>query len=236
MPSNETINAASTAAAQFASSSKGGKSFNTNAVKIGKQAIPAVGIKANDFDIQGIGTARNIVRWVYEKEVNDVSESFEQGDNYVVAVITSEEKAGLASVTAARPQVEGIIRDKKKAEKIIATIKGKTLESIATDAKAIIQRADSIGFSFAMITGLGNEPKLVGAAFNKALINKVSEPIAANTGVYAVSVNGIAAKQAGQDPNFFKDELLERTRSLMFRSASSFKKVAKIEDNRSKLY
>ena len=87
-----------------------------------------------------------------------------------------------------------------------------------------------------MITGLGNEPKLVGAAFNKALINKVSEPIAANTGVYAVSVNAIAAKQAGQDPNFFKDELLERTRSLMFRSASSFKKVAKIVDNRSKLY
>jgi peptidyl-prolyl cis-trans isomerase D len=236
LPGNETINAASTAAAQFASGSKDIKSFNASVVKMGKQAIPAVGIKANDFDIQGIGTARNIVRWVYEKEVNDVSETFELGDNYVVAVITSEEKQGLASVRAARPQVEGIIRDKKKAEKIKATIKGKTLEAIAADANAIIQRADSIRFSFAMITGLGNEPKLVGAAFNKALINKVSEPIAANSGVYSISVNGIAAKQADQDPSFFKDELLERTRGLMFRSASSFKKVAKIEDNRSKLY
>jgi len=236
MPSNETINTASTAAAQFASSSKDIKSFNANAVKLGKQVIPAVGIKANDFDIQGIGTARNIVRWVFEKDVNTVSESFEQGENYVVAVITSEEKEGLASVNAARPQVEGILRDKKKAEKIKATIKGKTLEAIAADAKAIVQRADSIGFSFAMITGLGNEPKLVGAAFNKALINKVSEPIAANSGVYTISVNSIAAKQANQDPSFFKDELLERTRSLMFRSASSFKKVANIVDNRSKLY
>ena len=236
MPSNETINTASTAAAQFASSSKDIKSFNANAVKLGKQVIPAVGIKANDFDIQGIGTARNIVRWVFEKDVNTVSESFEQGENYVVAVITSEEKEGLASVNAARPQVEGILRDKKKAEKIKATIKGKTLEAIAADAKAIVQRADSIGFSFAMITGLGNEPKLVGAAFNKALINKVSEPIAANSGVYTISVNSIAAKQSNQDPSFFKDELLERTRSLMFRSASSFKKVANIVDNRSKLY
>jgi len=236
MPSNETINTASTAAAQFASSSKDIKSFNANAVKLGKQVIPAVGIKANDFDIQGIGTARNIVRWVFEKDVNTVSESFEQGENYVVAVITSEEKEGLASVNAARPQVEGILRDKKKAEKIKATIKGKTLEAIAADAKAIVQRADSIGFSFAMIIGLGNEPKLVGAAFNKALINKVSEPIAANSGVYTISVNSIAAKQANQDPSFFKDELLERTRSLMFRSASSFKKVANIVDNRSKLY
>ena len=236
MPSNETINAASTAAAQFASSSKDIKSFNANAVKLGKQAIPAAGIKANDFDIQGIGTARNIVRWVYEKEVNDVSEPFELGDNYVVAVITAEEKKGLASVAAARPQVEGIIRDKKKAEKIKSTIKGKTLEAIAADAKAIVQRADSIGFSFAMITGLGNEPKLVGAAFNKALINKVSEPIAANSGVYTISVNAVGAKQASQDPSFFKDELLDRTRSLMFRSASAFKKVASIVDNRSKLY
>jgi len=236
MPSNETINAASTAAAQFAAGSKDSKSFNAAAVKLNKQAIPASDIKANDFDIPGIGTARNIVRWVYEKEVNDVSEPFELGDNYVVAVITSEEKKGLASVTAARPQVEGIIRDKKKAEKIKATIKGKTLEAIAADAKAIVQRADSIGFSFSMITGLGNEPKLVGAAFNKALINKVSEPIAANTGVYSVSVNGIAAKQADQDPIFFKDELLERTRGMMFRSFSAFKKIAKIEDNRFKLY
>ncbi len=236
MPSNETINAASTAAAQFASGSKDIKSFNASAVKLNKQVIPAAAIKENDFEIQGIGTARNIVKWVYEKGVNDVSEPFELGDNYIVAVITSEEKEGLASVTAARPQVEGFIRDKKKADKIKATIKGKSLEAIATESNAVIQRADSIGFSFAMITGLGNEPKLVGAAFNKALINKVSDPIAANTGVYAVSVLGIAAKQADQDPNFFKDELLERTRGMMFRSASAFKKIAKIEDNRSKIY
>jgi peptidyl-prolyl cis-trans isomerase D len=236
MPSNETINAASTAAAQFASVSKDSKSFNAAAVKLNKQAIPASDIKANDFEIPGIGTARNIIRWVYEQDVNDVSEPFELGDNYVVALITSEEKKGLASVSAARPQVEGIIRDKKKAEKIKASIKGKTLEAIAAGANSFVQRADSIGFGFSMITGIGNEPKLVGAAFNKSLINKVSEPIAANAGVFSVSVNGIAAKQADQDPSFFKDELLERTRGMMFRSASSFKKIAKIEDNRFKIY
>ena len=236
MPSNETINAASTAAAQFASVSKDIKSFNAAAVKLNKQAIPSSGIKANDFDIPGIGTSRNIVRWVYENDVNDVSEPFELGDNYVVAVITSEEKEGLATVSAARPQVEGVIRDKKKAEKIKATIKGKTLEAIATDAKTIVQRVDSIGFNFSMISGIGNEPKLVGAAFNKALINKISNPIAANTGVYSVSVNGITAKQAEQDPSFFKDELLERIRGMMFRSSTAFKKIAKIEDNRSKIF
>jgi peptidyl-prolyl cis-trans isomerase D len=236
MPSNETINAASTAAAQFASGSKDIKSFNAAAVKLNKQVIPSTGIKANDFDIPGIGAARNIVRWVYENDINDVSEPFELGDNYVVAVITSEEKEGLASITAVRPQVEGVIRDKKKAEKIKTTLKGKTLEEIATNVNSVVQRADSIGFGFSMISGLGNEPKLVGAAFNKALINKLSDPIAANSGVFTISVNGISAKQADQDPSFFKDELLDRTRGMMFRSVSSFKKIAKIEDNRSKVY
>ena len=234
--SNETITAASTAAAQFAATSKDLKSFNANAVKINKQVLPATGIKINDFDISGIGTSRATVRWVFDNSVNAVSEPFEVGDYYFVAAVSGIEKEGLVSAEAARPQVEGIIRDQKKAEKIKSNLRGGSLEAIATNAKANIQRADSIGFNYSMIPGIGNEPKIVGAAFNKSLINKISEPIAANTGVFVISVNGMGAKPAQQDPAFFKDELLQRTRSVLFRSSIALKKVAKIVDNRAKLY
>ena len=236
IPSNETINAASTAAAQFASSSKDVKSFNTNAVKQGLQVLPAIGIKENDFDIQGIGESRTFVRWVFEKDVNAISEPFEIADNYYVAIITSEEKAGLASVESARPQVEGIIRDKKKAEKIIATLKGANLEAISISAKAPVMFADSLSFNYTMINGVGNEPKVLGAAFNKALVNKPSAPIAGNTGVFVVAVNAIGTKAPSQDPSFFAADLLQRTRSTMFRSNVALKKIASIQDNRSKLY
>ena len=235
-PSNETINAASTAAAQFASTSKDVKSFNENAVKLGKQVLPATGIKINDFQIQQLGETRQVVRWVFEKNVNTVSDPFELGDTYVVAVITNEDKAGLASVEAAKPQVEGIIRDLKKADKIKATLKGSSLDAIASSAKTLIQKADSLSFTYSMIPGLGNEPKLVGAAFNKSLVNKVSAPIAGNTGVFVVSVNNVSAKQAQQDLVAFKDESLNRTRSALFRSNTSLKKIAKIEDNRSRIF
>jgi peptidyl-prolyl cis-trans isomerase D len=235
-PSNETINAASTAAAQFAASSKNIKSFNENAVKLNKQVLPASGIKANDFDIQGIGQTRQMVRWIYEKGVNDVSEPFEIADNYIVAVITGEEKAGLISVEAARPQVEGIIRDKKKAQQIKATLKGSSIDAIATSAKTIVQKVDSLNFNYSMIPGLGNEPKVVGAAFNKSLVNKTSAPIDGNAGVYVISVNNVEAKQAQQDINYYKEEALNRTRSILFRSNLALKKIAKIEDNRAKLY
>jgi peptidyl-prolyl cis-trans isomerase D len=235
-PSNETITSASTAAAQFASTSKDVKSFNENAVKLGKQVLPATGIKVNDFEIQGLGETRQLVRWTFEKKVNDVSEPIEFGDTYIVAVITTEEKAGLASVDAAKPQVEGIIRDQKKAEKIKPTLKGNSLDAIAASAKALVQKADSLSFTYSMIPGLGNEPKLIGAAFNKSLVNKVSAPIAGNAGVYVLSVNNVSAKQAQQALNFFKEETLNRTRSSLFRSNASLKKAAKIEDNRSRIF
>ena len=235
-PSNETINAAATAAAQFVSNSKDVKSFNENAVKQNKQVLPATGIKANDFDIQGIGETRQMVRWVFEKDVNTVSEPFEIGDNYIVAVITSEEKQGLASVDAARPRVEGIIRDQKKAEKIKLTLKGNSIDAIASNVKALVQTADSLSFANSIVAGIGNEPKIIGAAFNKSLVNKASSPIVGNSGVFVISVNNQGAMQAMVDFNLYKEELLNRTRSSIFRSNASLKKIAKIEDNRFKLY
>ncbi len=236
LPSNETIGVASAAAASFAGASKDVKSFNEQAVKLNKQALPATGIKAMDYEIAGIGESRTLVRWVYEKEVNAVSEPIEVGDNYFVAVITGEEKAGLASVASARPQVEGILRDQKKALQIKQNFKGNTIEEIAASAKTVVQPADSISFNYSMIPGIGNEPKLVGAAFNKALINKPSAPIAGNAGVFVISVKSQGAKATTQDLTSFEAELLNRTRSVVYRTNTALKKVAKIVDNRMKVY
>ena len=236
LPSTETLNAASTAAAQFATASKDPKSFTANAVKAKKEVFPAANIKANDFEIPGIGESRALVRWVYDNDLNDVSEPIEVGDNYIVALINAEEKKGLMSVEAAKPVVENIIKDQKKAEIIKKTFKGNSLETYAASFNVTIARADSVNFNYSMVPGLGNEPKVVGAAFNKSLINKVSEPFAGNSGVFVVSVNNISAIQSQQDPNLIKDELLNRTRSTFFRSAAGLRKAATIEDNRYKIY
>ena len=236
LPSSETIGVASAAAAAFASASKDVKSFNEQAVKLNKQAFPATGIKAMDYEIPGIGESRTLVRWIYEKEINAISEPIEVGDSYFVAVITGEDKVGLASVTSVKPQIEGILRDQKKAIQIKQNFKGNTLEEIAASAKTIVQPADSINFNYSMIPGIGNEPKLVGAAFNKSLLNKPSAPIAGNAGVFVISVKSQGAKAASQDLVGFEAELLNRTRSVVYRTNIGLKKVAKIVDNRMKIY
>ncbi|MGI9138053.1 MAG: peptidylprolyl isomerase, partial [Sediminibacterium sp.] len=230
LPSSETINLASTAAAKFSSSSSDLKTFNANAVKLNKQALPATNIKENDFSIQGIGDSRSMVRWIYEKSVGDISEPFEIEDNYLVAIITSEDKKGLMGVETARPQVEGIVRDQKKATLIKSTFKGNSLEAYASSGKTIVQKLDSIGYAFSMLANVGNEPKIVGAAFNKNLLNKVSEPISGNTGVFVVSVSAMGAKPAQQDPSLYQDESLQRLRNVMFRTNVALRKAAKIKD------
>lgn len=236
LPSSETIGAASAAAAAFATASKDIKSFNQEAVKLNKQTFPAVGIKSMDYEIPGLGESRSLVRWVYENDLNSVSEPTEIGDSYFVAIITGEEKAGLASVASAKPQVEGILRDQKKATQIKQSFKGNTMEAIAANAKTIVQPADSINFNYSLIPGIGNEPKLVGAAFNKAFLNKPSAPIAGNAGVFVISVKSQGAKAATQDLVSFESDLLNRTRSVIYRTNIALKKVAKIKDNRMKVY
>ena len=236
LPSSETIGAASAAAAAFATASKDIKSFNQEAVKLNKQTVPAVGIKSMDYEIPGLGESRSLVRWVYENDLNSVSEPTEIGDSYFVAIITGEEKAGLASVASAKPQVEGILRDQKKATQIKQSFKGNTMEAIAANAKTVVQPADSINFNYSLIPGIGNEPKLVGAAFNKAFLNKPSAPIAGNAGVFVISVKSQGAKAATQDLVSFESDLLNRTRSVIYRTNIALKKVAKIKDNRMKVY
>jgi peptidyl-prolyl cis-trans isomerase D len=236
LPSSETIGVASAAAAAFASASKDLKSFNQEAVKLNKQPFPASGIKSMDYDIPGIGESRTLVRWIYEKNVNAVSEPTEVGDSYFVAIITGEEKVGLASVASVRPQVEGILRDQKKALQIKQNFKGNTIEEIAMSAKTIVQPADSINFNYSMIPGIGNEPKLVGAAFNKAYLNKPSPPIAGIAGVFVITAKSQSAKAAAQDLASFESDLVNRTRSVLYRTNIGLKKVAKIKDNRMKVY
>ena len=236
LPSSETIGAASAAAAAFATASKDIKSFNQEAVKLNKQTFPAVGIKSMDYEIPGLGESRSLVRWVYENDLNSVSEPTEIGDSYFVAIITGEEKAGLAYVASAKPQVVGILRDQKKATQIKQSFKGNTMEAIAANAKTVVQPADSINFNYSLIPGIGNEPKLVGAAFNKAFLNKPSAPIAGNAGVFVISVKSQGAKAATQDLVSFESDLLNRTRSVIYRTNIALKKVAKIKDNRMKVY
>lgn len=233
-----TIGAASNAAQQFAAASKTKAQFDENASKAGIFPMSSPDIKANDFTVMGLGENRPFVKWVYENNVGDLSEPFDFNGKYVVAMITSVSKAGLASARVARPMVEGILKNEKKAKQIITKFTGNTLEAYAQSTGTGIQRADSLSFQSPFIAAVGSEPKVVGAAFNKALQGKASEPIAGNTGVFSVKGEGISAR-----PSFggtIDDQRRAQENSMRsqigYSAMNALRKAATIKDNRADFY
>ena len=237
-PSQETDQNASGLASQFAGENRDKAAFDASAKKEKLRAIVAPEIQPTDYNIPGIGSSRSLVRWAYGAKPGEVSESFAIGDKYVVAVLTDINHKGSMSLNKARPLIEPILRNQKKAEIIKVKIgSAATMEAVAKVVSQPISHVDSLQFVSPYIPNVGAEPKVVGYSFDKQLVGKtLSSPVGGNEGVFVLKVENVSAKA-----NYSID--LEQTRQSMLQSQESLiqrtgtdalKKKAKIEDDRAK--
>lgn len=240
--SSATISGA-TQAATLASGEKSATKFDAylKAKGLTKISVPDV-IKENDGSVGRLSDARQLVRWAFEAKEGDVSEVFNIGNEFVVAVLDKVYKEGTQDVATARPAAEAAVKNEKKAA-IIKTKIGATptLESAAAAYNMQVQTlgADSsITLASAFITGIGQEPKLLGASFNKANQSKVSAPITGKTGVFVLKVNGYAAKSytGADEVTVAKDKARTMSQQLSGKWYEALKKKAKIVDNRKDFY
>ena len=243
--SDETVNAASTKANKLSGEARDSKAVDAYLTKnsgLQKIDVPTI-IKENDYQLGALRDARQLIRWAFGAKEGEVSEPFSIDDQFVVAVVTKIQPEGLPDVKTIRPQVEYLVKNEKKAAQIKTKLKtASTLESAATAYQLQVGTAgadSSITFSAQIINGIGQEPKIIGAAFNKTYQNKISEPIAGNNGVYLVKVNSIGNKPADSVEELAK-QASDRTRSLSQQINSgwfeSLKKLATIKDDRSKTF
>lgn len=233
--SQETQNTASGKANQFAGESRNAKAFDANVEKYKYNKLLGNDVKPIDNMIPGLGSSRQLVRWLNEAKVGEVSETYDLGDKFVVAIVTEINKEGTLSATKARPQVEFTVRNKKKAEQIIKKIgKANTLETVASVAGMPVQKVDTISFSSPVIPNLGQEARVIGASFDKQWRGKVSPPISGNGGVFIIRTENVSAK-----PN--ENTSIEQQRNGIMmqikamsgtRSVDALKKAAQVDDKR----
>ena len=198
-PSDETINAANAAATKLSGQARDKKAFDKYVAQNGLKEVSVPGVvKENDFQLGGLQDARQIVKWAFDANEGDVSEPFTLKDEFVVAVVDRKVNEGVPDVKTARPMVESTIRNIKKADEIKKKLNNPpTLEAAAKvyNLQVLNSGADStLTFDAQLINGIGNEPKVAGASFNKSYQAKVSPPIAGNTGVFVIKVNKVSAK------------------------------------------
>ncbi len=153
-------------------------------------------LKMNDYLLGKLGggeSSREAIKWAFDSdtETGDVSPViYEYSDlvnyydnKYVLVGLNKINGTGLASVEDVRDDVEILVTNKLKGDKIASQISDSDLESIASSFNTTVESSSDIAFTASSVTGLGNEPEVLAAVFAQAE-GGVSKPIIGNNGVY----------------------------------------------------
>jgi peptidyl-prolyl cis-trans isomerase D len=252
IPSDETINAANSASTKLSGEARDEKAFDKYITQNGikKISVPGV-VKENDFQLGALQDARPIIKWAFDAKEGEVSEPFNIGNEFVVAVVSKKVGDGLPDIKTARTMLESQVRNAKKATEIKKKLgTPSSLEAAASVYKkqVLTTGADStLTFNALIINGIGNEPKVAGASFNKDYQAKPSPPIDGNTGVFVIKVDKLNSKPAEAPEVAAKlninrvNEIIQgnpqqQKPGVLGASFNALKKMADIKDRRSKFF
>ena len=206
-------------------------------------------VKANDFDLGGLGpnqSSRDIITWMYESttEPGDVSpEVYRYTDNvnyydnkYVIAALERVNKEGLKAVEDVRAQIETLVLNKKKGEKLASEMNVSSLEDLASQYNVEVQNAADVTIANDFVAGVGSEPEVIAAAFSLTP-QSVSKPIVGNSGVFVISPLSVNEAGVANNIPFLKRNISTSTKSqVSFKILQNMKERANIKDNRATFF
>ena len=242
LPSDETVNKANGLASQFSAESRNKSQFDENARKRNYNKMIAADIKPLEGVIPGLGSSRDIVKWLFEAKPGEVAERpYQVEDKFIVPVLTQVFEEGTMTAQKARPLVESIIRNEVKGKQISAKLRSATtLEAAAQAAGQQVVKADSVLFGSSFIPNVGQEFKVIGASFYKGYQTKRSEPIAGNVGVFVIKVDNISAVSNADNDVLQQQNSLKQGQQRSFANPGTIleilKKTVTIKDNRYKFF
>tara|TARA_B110000046_G_scaffold167334_1_gene184911 strand:+ start:5680 stop:7770 length:2091 start_codon:yes stop_codon:yes gene_type:complete len=236
VPSAATENVAFRDAEEFALAiSKENKFFDVATSKNYKPKS-SVGLKSLDENVAGLGNQRQIVSWAFgnDTNVNDFKR-FDLEGSHVVAFVTSSTEKGLMSAAKATNTVRPILVNQKKAALISDKLQGASLADIATANKTTVKNANGITLKSPTLSGVGTEPKIVGAMYN-AELNTVFNSIEGNRGVFAFMVTSKELPTALPNYDSNRKRIAESRKSSTFKMYEAIKKASSVEDFRANMY
>jgi peptidyl-prolyl cis-trans isomerase D len=236
-PSEITNNKTYEQATKFEMEAASNKDFDALAKQMKLTVSPSVRVKAVDESFGSISNQRQIVKWAFNSDtsVGDVKRFEIVNKGHVIVKLKKVYDKGLMAVEDARPQVEPILKNKKKAEMIKAKLKGATLEALATANKVTVMNAVDLTVENPSIPGAGFEPKVVGIAMSSK-VGKLSQPVIGNSGVYVLVTKAETKAPAIQNYDEYVNKLKQQVASYSGRVIQALKENADIDDNRADFY
>jgi len=211
--------------------------FEKRAKEKGYVVRPASEILQTVDKVADIPQSRKIIQWVFKSAKNDVSDVFDCGTKFVVAMTSEVNKKGYRSVDKVTDQLKAEIIKDKKAELMIKNLtselsKNPTLEGLATYLKDSVKTAKAVNFASYQFGVAGFEPAVIGKV-SVSTEGKVSAPIKGNAGVYVVRTSNKVVNPQPFDVKMEKMQLNSRmSYSLPYMIIQDMKDKADIVDNR----
>ena len=250
IPSAETQDSIYEVVSEMVSESRTAEDLQTVLADIeGVELNSAAGVMKNDFKIGDLPpgqTSRDIITWMFDSttDIGDVSpeiyrytDPVNYYDNmYVVAVFDQIVPKGLKPVSEVRAQVEPIVLNRKKGQKLVSEMNITSLQDVASQFGTEITTAMDVAVASDFVPGIGAEPKVIGAAFNTD-VQAVAKPIVGNSGVFVISPLSVNDAGAPNNIPFLKGNISTSTKSqINFRVLQSLKDRADIEDKRTTFF
>lgn len=177
----------------FVASNPTADKINANAEKEGYHIQTLTDVTSNGHTIANVQNTRDALKWVFdEAKPNDVSQLYECGNNdhLMLVILSGVNKKGYRPLDKVKEEIASELRNDKKAEVIMADLKGvNTLDKAKSKAGARIDTISRISFAnptFVMATN-ASEP-IVSAVASKTAKGAVSAPFKGNNGVYMLKV------------------------------------------------
>lgn len=190
--SKETYNDTYNKFSQFVAQSTTIEALEKNAEENGYTVLPRMNFRSDEHYVGGVKSTREALKWVFDAKEGEVSPLYECGENDHLMVVALEtiNPAGYTNINQVSDMLRSeIIRD-KKAEKIMAEMKGfNTLAQVKEMKDAVSDSVKHVTFSApAYISVTRASEPVISAVASKTAVNATSAPIKGNAGVYMIQV------------------------------------------------
>lgn len=197
--SNQTYQDVFAKASKFAAESTNASEFNESLSTQNLTKRLADNLTVRSTNIAGISNARELIKWTNEAEQGDVSEIFDFESKFVVALLSKVRKEGMQDLEDVRTELETAVIAEKKGQMLLDQFSNVTdLDQSASEYGVSVKTANNLIFSSNQVSGLGQEPFVVGASFSidqgqttKAFLGKSSLFIVRVDEVIPATINNI---------------------------------------------
>ena len=240
--SNKTQQDAYKKATAFLAAAKDEKSFDEESKKLGYVKVVADNIVATQAVIQGLNSAREMVRWAFDADKGDVSNQvFEMDNKFAVARLLDVLEKGTLTQDQVKKRIEPLVVKSVKARMLTekmnkALAVSSSIEQVAQKVGKPVNPVQNVVFANPVIPGLAQENKLVGTIFGSQP-GKLSKSVEGEYGVYVFVVNGFI--NPAPLTNVFKQKVQVAQNVQQRATGEAFKVLrdkSEIKDNRVKFF